>query len=444
MLARRIIGGLAIGVAAVVALGWAIARPSAIEPIAPPAADAFPADLVDRGRMLARVGDCNVCHTRPGGAPFAGERPLPTPFGTIYASNITPDVQTGIGTWSRIAFVRAMRQGISRSGQFIYPAHPYDHFTLLTDDDLAAIYAYLMTRPAIAAKTPLAELRFPFNQRQLMAAWNLLFLRRGPYQPDPAQSAEWNRGAYLALGAGHCGACHTPRNSMGAEQKDHAFAGATAEGWYAPPLNGNSPTLVPWTAQSLKAYLSRGHEPQHGIAGGPMADVAANLGNVPSADVEAIAGYIAWQMGAPSRGRETAARARMVSIEQQSRERRAAVSREQVSGMGEIIYATACAQCHESWTAEPPQNAGRALALQSAVTAAEPSNLIYTLLEGIRAPGDASHMLMPGFAGAFTNAQIVELARYIRRNFSDQPAWPDLEAQVAQARANALVQARND
>jgi mono/diheme cytochrome c family protein len=415
-----------------------------IEPIAPPAADAFPADLVDRGRLLARLGDCNVCHTRPGGAPFAGARPLPTPFGTIYASNITPDTQTGIGAWSHIAFVRAMRQGISRNGQFIYPAHPSDHFTLLADDDLAAIYAYLMTRPPIASKTPPPELRFPFNQRQLLAAWNLLFLRQGPYRPDPTQSADWNRGAYLALGVGHCGACHTPRNIMGAEQKDHAFAGAIADGWYAPPLNGNSPALVPWTAQSLTVYLSHGHEPQHGIAGGPMADVAANLGNVPIADVEAIAGYIASQMGTPSRDHEVATRARLVSIGQQSHERRTAMSRGQVSGMGEIIYATACAQCHEPWTAEPPQNAGRSLALQSAVTAAEPNNLIYTLLAGIRAPGDASHMLMPDFAAAFTNAQIAELARYIRKTFSDQPAWPDLEAQVAQARPNALLQTRND
>ena len=184
MRARMMIGGLAIGIGAVIALGYALTRPSVIETIAPPAVDAFPADLVDRGRLLA------------------GARPLPTPFGTIYASNITPDAQTGIGAWSRIAFVRAMRQGISRNGQYIYPAHPYDHFTLLADDDLAAIYAYLMTRPPIASKTPLPKLRFPFNQRQLMAAWNLLFLRRGPYRSDPAQSAEWNRGAYMVLGVG--------------------------------------------------------------------------------------------------------------------------------------------------------------------------------------------------------------------------------------------------
>ena len=201
MRARMMIGGLAIGIGAVIALGYALTRPSVIETIAPPAVDAFPADLVDRGRLLARIGDCNV-DTRPGGALFAGARPLPTPFGTIYASNITPDAQTGIGAWSRIAFVRAMRQGISRNGQYIYPAHPYDHFTLLADDDLAAIYAYLMTRPPIASKTPLPKLRFPFNQRQLMAAWNLLFLRRGPYRSDPAQSAEWNRGAYMVLGVG--------------------------------------------------------------------------------------------------------------------------------------------------------------------------------------------------------------------------------------------------
>jgi mono/diheme cytochrome c family protein len=444
MRARLIISVLAVGILAMIAVVLAIARPPAINPVVPPAANSFPADLVERGRVLALIGDCNVCHTRPDGVAFAGGRALPTPFGTIYASNITPDVKTGLGNWSRAAFARAMREGISRDGQFIYPAHPYDHCTLLTDDDLAALYAYLMTRAPIDAVTPVPELRFPYSQRQLMAGWNLLFLRQGPYRPDPTQSAEWNRGAYLVQGVGHCGACHTPRNIMGAEQKDRAFAGAVADGWYAPPLNGNSLALVPWTADSLTTYLSRGHEFQHGIAGGPMADVAADLDDAPMADVQAIATYVAWQMGTPSGERDATARARLAATEQEARERRAAMGRDQVGNMGEIIYAAACAQCHEPWTTDPPQNAGRGLALQTAVTAAKPNNLIYTLINGIRAPDDISHMLMPDFARALTDTQIAELARYVRRSFSDQPAWPDLEAQVAQARTHAAHQIRED
>ena len=301
MRARLIIGVFTLGIAVAAVIAWVIAHPPAIDPVAPPAASSFPADLVDRGRVLARIGDCGVCHTRPdGGAAFAGGRALPTPFGTIYARNITPDMKTGLGTWSRAAFARAMREGVSPDGQFIYPAHPYDHFTLLTDDDLAALYAYVMTRAPVDAPIPVAGLRFPFNQRQLMAGWNLLFLRRGPYQPDPKQSTEWNRGAYLVEGAGHCGACHTPRNIMGAEQKDRAFAGAMAEDWYAPPLDGNSLALLPWTVDSLQTYLSRGHEPRHGVAGGPMADVAANLGDAPAADVQAMATYLVGQMATPS------------------------------------------------------------------------------------------------------------------------------------------------
>ena len=151
--------------------------------------------------------------------------PLPTPFGTIFSTNITPDAETGIGTWSEVAFARSMREGVDREGRYLYPAFPYDHFTHGTDDDIRAIYAFLMSRPAIRSAAPTNDLVFPLNFRHLVAGWNILFLDRGPLQPDASKSAEWNRGRYLADGLGHCGACHTPRNVLGAEKKGSVFAG---------------------------------------------------------------------------------------------------------------------------------------------------------------------------------------------------------------------------
>jgi len=428
------------GAAAAAAAFVLIWRP-AITPIAPPPTGSFSPERVADGGRLALVGDCNVCHTRPGGALFAGGRALPTPFGTLYSSNITPDARTGIGSWSQPAFVRAMREGVKRDGALIYPAHPYDHFTLLTDTDLAALYAFLMTRRPIEAATPASDLRFPFNHRALLAGWNLLFLRAGAYRPDPAQSAEWNRGAYLTEGAGHCGACHTPRNLMGAEEQDRAYAGGVAEGWYAPALNQNSPALVPWTAASLFTYLRNGREAEHGIAGGPMADVVQNLRQAHEDDVRAIAVYVASLMVRPPPERSTHVRDLIAKTERDSVERREAIARAQVNDLGEIIYAAACALCHEPWIRNPPQNAGRNLALQTAVAAPDPANFIYTVLTGIHPLDDPSHTIMPDFAGALTNAQIVDLARYVRRTFSDQPAWNDLAAAVADARA-ALAEVR--
>jgi mono/diheme cytochrome c family protein len=266
MRARPIAAVLLIAAAVAAAGAFVLVWRPALAPITPPAAASFDADLVAQGRALALIGDCNVCHTKPGGAAFAGGRAVPTPFGTLYSSNITPDIRTGIGNWSQPAFVRAMRAGVNRTGQFIYPAHPYDHFTQLTDSDLAALYSYVMTRPPVAAATPAPALSFPFNLRILVAGWNWLFLTEGPKPYDPTRSAEWNRGAYLAEGVGHCGACHTPRNAFGAEQKSRAYAGGVAEGWNAPALDQDSPALVPWTQASLFMYLRTGRERQHGIA----------------------------------------------------------------------------------------------------------------------------------------------------------------------------------
>ena len=211
--ARLILGfavfaGLAL---AGVALAW---RP-AIAPIAAPPRTAFAPEVVARGAELAAIGDCSVCHGAGLGHAYAGGLGLRTPFGTVYVTNITPDPDTGIGRWSEAAFRRAMRDGIGRTGRHLYPALPYPHFTRATDPDIAALYAFLMTRAPVHATTPPNPLPFPLNVRATLAGWNLLFLRPGAWRPDPAQSAEWNHGAYLVDAVGHCGACHSPAQRAG-------------------------------------------------------------------------------------------------------------------------------------------------------------------------------------------------------------------------------------
>src|SRR5450830_365845 len=210
--------GIGLGV-----LGW---RP-AIAPVqSAGGASVYNAATLERGRLLAAAGDCAVCHTAPGGAVNAGGRAMDTPFGRLYTSNLTPDPETGLGRWSFSAFQRAMREGLSRDGHHLYPAFPYTAFAKMSDDDLTALYAWLMSQPPVRAETPAPEMRFPFNQRWLMAGWNAIYHDPQPWQPEPTQSPEWNRGAYLVQGLGHCGACHTPRNALGAEQGGAAFCRA--------------------------------------------------------------------------------------------------------------------------------------------------------------------------------------------------------------------------
>ncbi len=228
---------LAAGAAAAFAIAW---RP-AIAAIDPPAPQAFDAALVKRGRDLAAIGNCNDCHTVRGGKNFAGGLPVPTPFGTIFSSNITPDPETGIGRWSETAFRRAMRSGVNREGQHLYPTFPYDHFTNVSDEDDRAIYAFLMTRQPVHAPARSNQLSFPLDRRPVIAGWKLLFLRRDTYQPDSSKSAEWNRGAYLVEGLAHCGACHTPRNALGAERVNAQFAGGDVDNWHAYAINDTIP-----------------------------------------------------------------------------------------------------------------------------------------------------------------------------------------------------------
>src|SRR5438552_1941647 len=321
------------GAAAVFAIVW---RP-AIAAVEPPGPQAFDAALVKRGRELAAIGNCNDCHTVRGAKNFAGGLPVPTPFGAIFSSNITPDAETGIGRWSEAAFRRAMRSGVDREGRHLYPTFPYDHFTNVSDEDDRALYAYLMTREAVHAPARENQLSFPLNQRVVVAGWKLLFLHRGTYQPDAAQSAEWNRGAYLVEGLAHCGACHTPRNGLGAERASAPFAGGDVDNWHAYAINGQSPSPVPWDADALFGYLRDGWHPDHGVARGPMAQVVSNLSDVPDSDIRAIAIYMASVFGAPTPDRKLRGDEVLAEIKS------GPVQASKINTDGAAIYAAACA-----------------------------------------------------------------------------------------------------
>jgi mono/diheme cytochrome c family protein len=425
-------GLLVAGAAAAFAIGW---RP-AIAAIDPPAPLSFDAALVKRGRELAAIGNCGDCHTVRGGKSFAGGLPVPTPFGVIYSSNITPDAETGIGRWPEAAFRRAMRSGVNRDGQHLYPTFPYDHFTNVSDEDDRALYAYLMTRPPVHAAARANQLSFPLDQRVVIAGWKLLFLHRGTYQPDTTQSAEWNRGAYLVEGLAHCGACHTPRNALGAERASATFAGGDVDNWNAFAINAQSPSPVPWNADALFVYLRDGSHPDHGAARGPMAQVVSNLSSVPESDVKAIATYMAGVFGAPTpdrqqQGNQVLADAKSPPVQLPS------AQASQASPAGAAIYAAACATCHETERALP--YGGVNLGLSTAISAPDARNVANILLSGVRPVEGERSPIMPGFAASMDDGQVAALLNYLRARFSNQPAWVGVGKTIEDARRTQTV-----
>ena len=389
-------------VAAGAFLVWASA-PS-LDPVDPPTHASFAADVVKRGARLAALGDCIVCHTAVGGAAYAGGRPLETPFGVLYGTNITPAPERGIGRWSEAAFVRAMRAGLDREGRHLYPAFPYDHFRLIGDDDLHALYAYIMTREPVDAAPPPNRLRFPFNVRPLVAVWKALYLDRGRVERDGARDAAWQRGAYLVAGVAHCGACHTPRNRLGAEELDRAYEGGEAEGWDAPALT--RAFARPWQPDDLQRYLRGALPHEHGGAAGPMAPVTRDLAQAADADVQAIVAYV----GALRKDTGAAAQPPAGAT---------------ASEAGRALYEGACAACHEGG-----RDAGGALDLANSSLAALPSprNLFRVILHGLAPQQGERGPWMPAFAGAFSDAETIELAQYVRGRFAHLAPWSDPSA----------------
>jgi mono/diheme cytochrome c family protein len=384
-----------------------------------------------RGAQLAAVGGCAGCHTRENGPPFAGGVPITTSFGTIYATNITPDNQTGIGNWSTANFVNAMRYGVEPSGRHLYPAFPYDHFTHATDADLDLLYGYLRSVEPVHAAPKDDELAFPFGLRASLAAWNLLYLHPGPVAVDGSQSTEFNRGRYLVESLGHCGGCHTPRGALGAELQDQDLSGAVIEGWYAPPLNAKTPSPVPWTVERLVTYLKYGIAPGHAIAAGPMQDVIVNLSRSSEADLRAIATFLVVSMGPQTDARKARADAAL-ELSKSPLSLRPTASTDRELAAGASIYASTCAQCHDAGR-RLSSNSALQLPLAVAVHDADPRSLLRIIRGGVMPSRDERGRWMPGYDGALTDAQLVALAVYLRSAAGQEPPWPDLAEAVKES-----------
>ena len=321
-----------------------------------------------------------------------------------------------------------MRDGIHRDGRQLYPAFPYNHYAKTTDADLQALYAYLMAQAPVRAVNRDTKLAFPFNLRPLLAGWNALFHTPTAFEPDPARSAEWNRGAYLVESLGHCGACHTPRNALGAERTAKAYlGGGIADGWEAPPLTSASHAPIPWSEDELFTYLRTGNSRFHGVAAGPMAPIVRDLAAVPDSDIRAMAIYLASfnnEAITPAAQEDLATR-----LEIQT-----GATALSGSSLGARIYAGACAVCHQ--VGGPPLFGSRpSLALNSNLHSAAPNNLIQVILHGIDTPVSSDLGYMPAFRNSLNDEQVAELVSFLRRQFAPGKApWTDVARTVSRVR----------
>jgi mono/diheme cytochrome c family protein len=365
-------------------------------------------DRVERGRYLAVLSDCAACHTAPGGQPFAGGVALQTPFGKLVAPNITPDADTGIGNMTNEEFLAALHDGRGHDGKRLYPAMPYPAYTKMTDDDVLAIRAYLATVAPVSNAVVSNQLPFPLNIRLAMAVWNGLNFTPGRYQPNPQKSAEWNRGAYIAEGAAHCGTCHTPKTVLGADKSSAALSGATLQGWFAPDIT-NDPRkgIGGWSKDDLVQYLKTGTN-KWTLASGPMADaVSHSTSRMTDADIAAIASYLkdSGEGGPASRPDPVAAG-------------------DTAMRAGAAIYKDSCAACHkDSGQGEVqlfPRLAGSAL-----VQSDDPTTLERVVLQGTRAvstSGAPTAPAMPAFDWRFDDAQVAAVLTYIRNSWGNAAA----------------------
>jgi mono/diheme cytochrome c family protein len=429
-LAIAAVASLLLGLVGFFVVCW---RP-AIASIERPDPESFAAESVAKGEVLAAEAHCQSCHIRPGGQPFAGGYGVNTPFGIIYGSNITPDLKTGIGGWSLEAFTRAMREGVSRDGSHLFAAFPFNAYTELDDNDVKALYAYLMTRPAVSASVPPSTVPFPLNVRFLQGGWKLLCFRSGRYQPDPAKDAQWNRGAYLAQAVSDCGGCHTPRNALGGEKLRDAYSGAVVDNWIAPPLTAANPSPIPWTQQELFHYLRIGVDPLHGAVAATMTPVvrdSLDLPVVPDSDIRAIAVYMSDIDDAGERESNIHATT-IIAL------RNSSLGSDQEYDPDANLYASACLSCHYN-TGAIPLPARPELALNSALSLPEPTNFIQAVLRGVGNGDGARGLVMPAYASSFSDADVARLAAYLRRTRTTQPPWTDLENKVSVARRELTV-----
>ena len=380
-------------------------------------------EQVKRGEYLARAGNCFTCHTERGGAPYAGGVPVPTPFGTVYSSNITPDPDTGLGAWSADDFWKALHKGISKNGVYLYPAFPFPNYTRVIREDADAIYAYLRSVKPVQRANPPHELRFPYNKRSLMAVWRLLYFRAGVHRDDPEQSQEWNRGAYLVQGLGHCNACHASRNVLGAVTSDD-FSGALlpAQNWYAPALSSDRETsLGKWPLEDLSTFLRTGVS-ERAATYGPMSSVIQHgLQYLTASDARAMASFLKSQVQSSD--------PRAV---QQQRPSEAQVQR--MLEHGALLYERHCAECHQPDGAGVPRRYPALAGNTSILTdiAVNPIRIVYAGGFPPSTQGNPRPFGMPPFYQDLSDYDVAAVVTFIRRS------WGNDASAVSQAQAAAL------
>ena len=411
---RRVLLGLALllglGAAYMLSLSWQAEREDAV----PGVAVADPGAQVARGRYLALAGNCAACHTARGGAAYAGGRAVETPFGSVYASNLTPDAKTGLGAWSADDFWRALHHGKSRDGRKLYPAFPYTNYTLVKRADADALYAYLKTLAPVEQANRPHELRFPYDNALLLAGWRALYFRPGEFKFQAQQSAQWNRGAYLVQGLGHCNACHTSRDPLGGSDLKADLAGGLIPvlNWYAPALTSDSATgLGAWSSDELAGLLKAGVSPR-GAVYGPMAEVVyKSLQHLSEDDVQAMAVYL------KALGQAAPAVAGLPGPPPAVRE-----EAQPVLELGERIYKKQCGDCHGADgagkpPAYPPLAGNHTLMMGVAV------NPIRMVLNGGYPPGTAGNPRpygMPPFRLTLSNEEVAAVVSYIRNAWGNQ------------------------
>jgi mono/diheme cytochrome c family protein len=374
-----------------------------------PVATITPSDTrLARGAYLARAGNCMGCHTARGGPAYAGGRGIDTPFGTVFSSNLTPDEKTGIGSWSPAHFWRAMHNGRSKDGRLLYPAFPYPNFTQVTREDSNALFAYLGGLPAVEQAPPPHALRFPYDSQAALAVWRALYFKPGVYEADTQRSAEWNRGAYLVRGLGHCAACHTARNALGASSEALDLAGGLIpmQNWYAPSLSSPHEAGVgDWDREHIVALLKTGVSPR-ASATGPMAEVVLRSTQYLSdADLGAVAQFLK-ELAPPATLAPPAAPVAQASVLTQ----------------GAKLYEQHCAQCHGEQGRGVP-NAYPALTGNRAVTMPQTANLVQIVLNGGYAPateGNPRPFGMPPFVLELSDSEVAAVLTYIRQSWGNQ------------------------